>query len=204
MVAAILLFLAENGVVLGSVASLLAIVEVIFAPFRTLAKRWRRPDEVIVANLPALIATPLPAPQGIQMDVDTFTSLQTRLRDDARAELAAAHGDERKRLEEQITALNARLANPDEALAQQHAIILDLEAQLARRGNELGGDDVAIAKAALESGDFSAARALFETLAARTEPDVQAHADASFALGQIAEAEIRWGDAAKHYARAAQ
>ena len=138
------------------------------------------------------------------MDVDTFTSLQTRLREDARAELAAAHGDERKRLEEQITALNARLANPDEALAQQHAIILDLEAQLARRGNELGGDDVTNAKAALEAGDFTAARMLFETLAARTEPDVQAHADASFALGQIAEAEIRWHDAATHYARAAR
>ncbi len=138
------------------------------------------------------------------MDVDTFTSLQTRLREDARAELAAAHGDERKRLEEQITALNARLANPDEALAQQHAIILDLEAQLARRGNELGGDDVTNAKAALEAGDFTAARMLFETLAVRTEPDMQAHADASFALGQIAEAEIRWHDAAVHYARAAQ
>ena len=140
----------------------------------------------------------------MQMDVATFTSLQSKLRDEARADLAQAHGDERKRLEDKIDALHQRLANPDEALAQQHAIILDLEAQLDRRGNDIGGDRLADAKAALEQGDFALARALFEDLQTRTAPDVQASADAAFALGQIAEAEIRWHDAAEHYTHAAR
>jgi tetratricopeptide (TPR) repeat protein len=122
----------------------------------------------------------------------------------AAADLANAQGEEREMLEEKIDALNARLANPDEAFAQQQAIITNLEDLLSRRGNQLGGDAIAAAKSALEAGDFAKARALFETLAAETAPDVQTHADAAFALGQIAEAEIRWHDAANHYAIAAR
>lgn len=141
---------------------------------------------------------------GIHMGVDDFTALQRKLRDEARADLATAHGEERKRLEDKIDALNARLADPDRALAEQQAIITSLEDQLARRGNQLGGDAITAAKAALEAGDFTKARALFETLAADTAPDVQVHAEASFALGQIAEQDIRWHDAASHFARAAK
>jgi tetratricopeptide (TPR) repeat protein len=197
-------FLTDNAVALGGGAAVLAIIETTVSPFRNLARRFRKPEPVVIANPEAFLPKAVTAPQGIQMDVDTFTALQSKLRDDARAELSTAHGAERRQLEEKIEALNARLANPDEALAQQHAIILDLEAKLARRGNDLGGDNVATAKAALEAGDFTAARALFETLAARTAPDVHAHADASFALGQIAEAEVRWGDAADHFTKAAR
>jgi tetratricopeptide (TPR) repeat protein len=204
MLEVIVAFLTDNVVVLSGAAAVLAIVETTAAPFRTVARRFSKPDQVVIANPEAFLPKPSPAPQGIQMDVETFTALQSKLRDGARAELAVAHGAERQRLEDKIATLNARLANPDEALAQQHAVILDLEAKLARRGDELGGDEVATAKAMLEAGDFTAARALFETLAARTAPDVQAHADASFALGQIAEAEVRWGDAAEHFTRAAQ
>ena len=63
-------------------------------------------------------------------------------------------------------------------------------------------------RTALEAGDFETAREMFERLEARTAPDVTKNADAHFALGQIAEIEedaieIRWADAAGHYARAA-
>jgi tetratricopeptide (TPR) repeat protein len=150
------------------------------------------------------IVTKQDAPKGIHMDADTFADLQRKLRDEAHAELSKAHGDERQRLEDKIETLNARLRDPEEALAQQLAIITDLEAKLARRGNEIGGDDLAAATTALEAGDFTKARMLFETLAARTAPEVAANADAEFALGQIAEAEIRWHDAYRHYATAAR
>ena len=152
------------------------------------------------------ITNPPPAlpPAGIHMDLATFAAMQERGLEQARRQLVAAHGEERKRLEDKIDALNARLADPDRALAEQQAIITRLEAQLSRQVYKLGGDAINDAKAALEAGDFTKARALFETLAAETEPDVQAHAQAAFALGEIAEAEIRWADAAAHYARAAR
>ncbi len=204
MFAWVITYLVDNAVVLGGAASVLTIVEVVFAPFRSIARYRRKPEAVLIAN-PEVFAAPAPAapPSGtIQMDVAAFTDLQKRLRDGARTELAQAHGYERKRLEEKIDALNQRLANPDEALAQQQAIIVRLEDQLSRRSNEIGGDDLAAAKAAVDQGDFAKAKALFETLNSRTTPDVRANADANFALGQIAEAEIRWHDAYAHYKRA--
>ena len=205
LVAWLVAFLTENAVALGGAAALLAIIETVFSPFRAIARWLCKPERILIANPEAIAGTPLaPPPNTMQMDVATFTALQSKLRDEARADLAQAHGEERKRLEDKIDALNQRLANPDEALAQQHAIILDLEAQLTRRGNDIGGDSLAEAKSALEQGDFTAARALFEDLQARTAHDVQANAAAAFALGQIAEAEIRWHDAAEHYERAAR
>ena len=206
MIATIHAFLIDNAVILGSLASILAIVGLGPAVYRALTSRWRKPDTVFIANPEAFHAPKAiaPPPGTVQLDLDAFIALQTKLRDQARADLAKAHGEERQRLEDKIDALNQRLANPDEALAQQQAIINDLQAQLARRGNEIGGDDLTKAKAALASGDFTLARTLFETLAARTQPEVEANAAAAFALGQIAEAEIRWHDAARHYATAAR
>jgi tetratricopeptide (TPR) repeat protein len=174
------------------------------------ARRWwanrQPPPSVTLANPEALrpIASAAPPTGSMHMDLATFEAIQERALDAARKQLAAAHGAERQRLEDKIEALNARLRDPDEALAQQQAIITSLEDQLTRRSNEIGGDDLAAARTALESGDFTKARALFETLAARTAPEVAANADAQFALGQIAEAEIRWHDAHRHYANAAR
>jgi tetratricopeptide (TPR) repeat protein len=174
------------------------------------ARRWwanrQPPPSVTLANPEALrpIASAAPPTGSMHMDLATFEAIQERALDAARKQLAAAHGAERQRLEEKIEALNARLRDPDEALAQQQAIITSLEEQLTRRSNEIGGDELAAARTALDAGDFTKARALFETLAARTAPEVTANADAEFALGQIAEAEIRWHDAHRHYKRAAQ
>ncbi len=199
-------FFTEYAVELGSGAAVLTIVEVTFAPFRAFSRRWRKPEQVTLTN-PEALAALLPAapPTGtMHMDLATFEAMQERALAIAKKQLAAAHGEERQRLEETIEGLNARLRDPEEALAQQQAIINGLEEQLSRRGNEIGGDDLAAAKTALEAGDFTKARALFETLSARTAPEVAANADAEFALGQIAEAEIRWPDAARHYATAAR
>ncbi len=129
MWAVVVAFLTDDAVVLGGGAAILAILETTLAPFRTFARRFRKPEQVVIANPEAFLPKSAPAPHGIQMDVETFTALQSKQRDAARAELAMAHGAERQRLEDKIAALNARLANPDEALAQLHAIILDLEAK---------------------------------------------------------------------------
>ena len=107
-------------------------------------------------------------------------------------------------MEEKIEALNARLRDLEEALAQQQAIITSLEDRLARRGNEIGDDNLAPANTALKAGDFTKARTLFKTPATRNAPEVTANAAAEFSLGQIAKAEICWQDAARHHATAAR
>lgn len=192
-------FLKDHADEATSLSLILAIILAIVAFTYWLATRKVVP-KVEVINQQTPIITP---PNTVIMDTEAFITLQTRLREETRAELAQTHGEERKHLQDKIDTLNARLANPDEALAQQQAIIINLEDQLTRRGNQLGGDATLAAKTALEAGDFTKARALFETLAAETAPDVQTHADAAFALGQIAEAEVRWHDAAGHYATTA-
>ncbi|MDZ7905985.1 MAG: tetratricopeptide repeat protein [Cypionkella sp.] len=120
------------------------------------------------------------------------------------AELANAHGAQIQDLLNQIDDKNRRLANPEEALAQQHALIVQLEEKLAKRGNEIGGDARAEADAAMKAGEFDKARELFAQIAARTAPDVSVNADAEYALGLIAEEQVRWGDAADHFERAAR
>jgi tetratricopeptide (TPR) repeat protein len=190
---------------LAALAAILTFIEYFFAPFRKWRESRKPPQQVQLTNPELLQPKPIaPPPNTIQLDVDTFQTLQTKMRDEARADLAKAHGEDRAHLEQKIEALNARLADPDRALAELQAIITNLEGQLNRQGNQIGGDALAEAKAALESGDFAAARTLFETLSARTALEVKTHADAEFALGQIAEAEVRWLDAARHYSKAAR
>lgn len=196
-------WLGDHSGPLQGLGVVLVLIGLAFFPVRLWWSRRQPPQKVTVANFDALAALVQPAPATTEQ-FDAFTKIQERALEQAKKQLAAAHGEERKRLEDKIDTLNARLRDPGEALAQQQAIIANLEAQLARRGNEIGGDDLAAATAALEAGDFTAARKLFETLAARTAPEVTANADAEFALGQIAEAEIRWHDAARHYATAAR
>lgn len=192
-------FLENFGNEGSAIGGIIAFVLFVAGILRWLTTRKSLP-RVEVANFPA---PPPFADDDVKMSSKTFVDLQKRLLEQARVELQQSHGAERQRLEEKIDALNARLADPERALAEQQAIIQSLEEQLARQGNQLGGDATAEARAALEAGDFTKARALFETLAARTDPDVKSHADAAFALGQIAEAELRWHDAHRHYKRAA-
>ncbi|MEJ6479545.1 MAG: tetratricopeptide repeat protein, partial [Octadecabacter sp.] len=122
--------------------------------------------------------------------------------DDAIAERDKLHGSERAILEDKIAELGRRLANPEEALAQQHAIIIALEEKLARFGNTIGGDRIADAKAALEQGDYSIADDIFAEIEANNDLAVQESARAAYGRGEVAEAEIRWHDAYAHYKRA--
>lgn len=198
--------LGDHAGPLEALVAILFILSLIFFPVRLWWAKRQPPQMVTLANPEVLdpLVPVIPPTGSMHMDLATFEALQERALEQAKKQLAAAQGEEIERLEETIEALKARLRNPDEALAQQQAIIIDLEEKLARRGNEIGGDELTAAKTALEAGDFTKARALFEALAARTAPEVAANADAEFALGQIAEVEIRWHDAYRHYKRAAQ
>ena len=121
-----------------------------------------------------------------------------------RAEDAAVHEKQIKLLEGQIAELRARIDNPSTAEVAFAEARKEATEVLEREGNELDADRVRAAEAAMEDGDFEAAKALFEELRAREELAVQRSARAAFALGEIAEAEVRWVDAADEFARAAE
>ena len=181
----------------------LALVLAIGLPALALV-RWlylrNKPVTVRVANTDDIAPA---VPKGfLLMGKDDFIQMTNKARDDAIAERDKLHGSERAILEDKIAELGRRLANPEEALAQQHAIIIALEEKLARFGNTIGGDRIADAKAALEQGDYSIADDIFAEIEANNDLAVQESARAAYGRGEVAEAEIRWHDAYAHYKRA--
>ncbi|MCA8836205.1 MAG: tetratricopeptide repeat protein, partial [Proteobacteria bacterium] len=120
------------------------------------------------------------------------------------SELRDAHGEERAILQAQIDELKSRQADPEKALQDEQELKIKIRADLEREGNEIGNKKLMEAWDALEEGNFSKADDLFAEIEAREELAVKRSARAAFARGEIAEQEIRWYDAAKHYARAAQ
>ena len=194
-------FLIKYQSEIGLAAALIAILLFFFGVFRWLIFR-NKPIKIEVANPEAL--APPPRANLIEMTQREFIALTKEWRDQAYAERDKAHGAERAALEDKIADLNRQLANPEEALAQLHARILQLEETLDGLGNNISSDRITAAKATMERGDFSLADALFAEVEAREELAVQNTASAAFGRGEVAEAEIRWPDAAIHYARAAK
>jgi len=125
-----------------------------------------------------------------------------------RADLERAHGAERALLQAQIDAGNSALRNLQQDYESRLAELTDLRQTLAQYHNQIDTGRHAAADAALERGDMTLARALLGELAAqaraRREDASKEEARLEFKLGEIAEAEIRWADAATHYTRAAR
>ena len=113
--------------------------------------------------------------------------------EEIQAALADASPEERETLAREAAEVTRKLSNAEGAVAERDKRIAELEARL---GN---APDEAAAREALEGKDLAAAREAFERIAAETDLEVKKNADAHYALGQIAEEEVRWADAALHY-----
>ena len=200
---------ASIGEVVAFVAGGLAIVCIVLAaiykPFRWM--KPKKPEKVEIANpeaLAALIQTPAaPAEPIVTLTLDQFDARLVAREARVRARLEHADAKDRAVLQSQLDELTRQKADIDQSLEAERARIADLEARLTREGNDLDADKLDAARAALETGDYSAADDLFAEIEARAAIAVQSAARAAFARGQIAEAEVRWADAATHYARAA-
>lgn len=135
--------------------------------------------------------------------------LEARFEESKRADAA-----ERKLLEVEISGLRneiaeleRRLANPEDSYRQYLTKIAELEKLLEDATDataRIGANRIADAKAALEQGDFSAADEIFAEVQQIEAEAVKRAAEASYGRGLIAEEEVRWPDAADHYARAAR
>lgn len=196
-------FLSSNAELLGAATAVLAGIEWLFSPFRSLARKWRKPEivELGAETKKALAGDQANTPK---LTVPDFIRIRRELKDDLMKELARAEVDEKDQLRARITELETQIANPEKSLAEAQTRIADLEQLLERSGNEIGGDRIAAARGALERGDYSIADDLFAEIEARQGMAVQEAARAAFGRGEIAEAEVRWVDAAAHYEKAAR
>lgn len=181
---------------LGALAAVLAILAFIFSIFRAVAWLWRKSEQVEIVNLP-------PAPKG-QLTVAEFLQIRREMRADLLAELATADPAEAVILRHRVEELERQIADPDPALAAALAEIANLKEKLEREANQIGAGRLRAAEEAMDRLDFSLADALFAEVEERQRLEIQTAARAAFGRGEIAEAEIRWADAATHYARAAQ
>jgi chromosome segregation ATPase len=82
-----------------------------------------------------------------------FIRLRRELKVDLEDELTRAEKTEKLGLRARIAELESQIATPDKSLAEAQKRITDLEALLDRSGNDIGGDRIKEAKAALEQGD---------------------------------------------------
>ena len=121
--------------------------------------------------------------------------------EDTRARLAEAEAG--SDLAEKAEILEDRLADPEAALLEAEKTVQDLRALLERDSNELGGPLLSRARDALEHLDYREAEAVFEEIEEREAPGIARAARAAYARGVVAELDIRWADAARHFGRAA-
>jgi tetratricopeptide (TPR) repeat protein len=141
----------------------------------------------------------------------TFQEHEQNVRDrlaELRIDLERAHGAERAVLQSQVDAAQASLSNLQADYEKNVAELADLKVTLSRYDNVLDRTKHEAADAALDRGDRTLARALLGELSAkaraRREDASTEEADLEYKLGLIAETEIRWHDAATHFATAAR
>ncbi len=212
---AVLLLLETYSAELGSVGIISGALFAFWGKIKSILGFTPKPQQVEVTNPPPAIAQPTEvivnvdnAPPKEAMTTMTLDQYESRLATkitEAEANLKTAHDAEKTQLQQKIDELRKRAANPEQALAEAKATIAKLEHALTREGNNTDIADARMAEAreALEAGDFSVADDIFAEIEAREQLAVERTARAAFARGEIAAQDIRWADAAKHYARAA-
>lgn len=145
------------------------------------------------------------APAGhVLLTSDQFVEHLERERSKTETQLRTAHDNEKAQLRQRIEELERQLSDPGVALRDAQRRIDDLQAKLERFGNDIGAERLDAARTALANLDYSVADEIFAEIEARQEIEVQQAARAAYGRGEIAEAEVRWTEAADHYARAAR
>ena len=99
--------------------------------------------------------------------------------------------------------IRAERSDIEGALKERKTAIRDVDVLLTDASSEVSGERLQEARAALSKGDFSKADEIFAEIEASAQAAVQSAARAAYGRGEIAKEQIRWADAAAHYARAA-
>jgi tetratricopeptide (TPR) repeat protein len=125
----------------------------------------------------------------------------------ADGDAAMALRDDLERGHQQVAEYDRRLANLADDIADylgQRAEIDQLLANAAMTTGFLALGRLSDARASLEAGDYSLADQIFAELAAMNSGPADQAAGLAYGQGLVAEEEVRWSDAARHYAAAAR
>ncbi len=130
-------------------------------------------------------------------------------RKDAVEEYKKANTDSEK--EEPLRKINEfdkRLSDLPQAFEEAQELIKNatniIKTIFDRVGKEIGEDKLTEIRIAFENGDFSKADNLFAEIESDKKLNILELADIALIRGQIAEEQVRWQEAAKHYAYAVQ
>ncbi len=121
-----------------------------------------------------------------------------------RAELVSAHDADRTALLAQLDEVRRQSADAEASYTTRVAELERSMLQLGKLGDGIPRFRLDAAREALATGDDSAADAIFAEVEAMEAAAISRAAEAAFARGRIADADIRWSDAADYYARAAR
>lgn len=140
----------------------------------------------------------------VTMTLDEFEERQRFLRQQIMSELDRAAPADRPRLQAELDEVNRRLSDSEAALKTEKERVAKLQTELEALRGDISDQDFEEASTALAKGDTKAADRLFARIEDREAEAVSKAARAAFARGEIAEGEVRWADAAEHYAKAAR
>ena len=156
------------------------------------------------AREPAQNAPPVEPTIKATFDIAAYEATVQQRIEQLTTQIERAHGAEKELLIRQRDDTQVKLNDIEPAYEQARARIAELETLLEREGNLLGAEDLETAEKALAEGDFDAAEALLARIEDQGDLEVKRTARAAYGRGQIAEEQVRWLDAADHYAKAAR
>lgn len=197
-------FLTRRAVVLGSLAALVALGTPLIGLLRPSAPSSVQQTQTGDGGIQIGTNTGT-VNQGITPEILEFFEAQTqRELAQQRALLERAHGAEQDVLRAQIADLEQQLAHPEAALEIALKRNLALEARLKSYVGQVPDARIDAAVEALSRFEYDQAEALFAEVEAANDAAVAESARAAYGRGEVAEAQIRWRDAATHYTRAAR
>ena len=121
-----------------------------------------------------------------------------------RAEYEQANQAERRILEKELAALQAKFSDLQNSYAGKIKLLADATQSLERFKAQFSSNDYDAAQAALFKGDSDLAYKLFAEAELKEKDAIERAADAAYQQGKIAEDRIDYVKAYQHYQRAAQ
>ncbi len=140
----------------------------------------------------------------IGMTIDQHESILKSREAELRADLTRASDAEKALFRQELDTVLGQMADLETSYQTALDDLRQLRAELDDLEGRVPQDQLDAAQQALLEGDRSKADTLLADVEAQAEGAIKIAAEAAYLRGEIAEQEIRWHDAAEHYARAAR
>ncbi|MFO1141198.1 MAG: tetratricopeptide repeat protein [Amaricoccus sp.] len=121
-----------------------------------------------------------------------------------RADLERAHAAEKALLQRELEEIRRQMGDLQGSFENRRSELVEAQAAVDRLTGQVPTVRLDEAYRALGQGETAAADALFAQVEAMASATIDRAATAAFERGKLAETDIRWADAARHYATAAR